>query len=1383
MQHEKKFEELRKKATKFLEEKSQNKQKKQWADIENLLEELNIYHLELEMQNEELEKSRLETENIREKYQGLFDSAPIGYCTLTRTSNIKEINRSATNMLKVAKSSILNLSFITFIEKKYRRIFYNFLNNIFETDFPKNCELVLINTQKELINVQLSGSRYYDNQHQQELCRTAITDISIQKKTEKKLATSEHNFRILAENSSDAISRHSRRGKFLYASPAMKKILGYTQKELKKKKVLSLIHGEDYQQIRNQLLLLQNHKDEIRIEFRAKTKSGKYIWIQSTCQLMKKQNQFETIAVSRDITKQKEIEENLKQYERIIFSSNEEISFIDTNYIYQVTNQAYRQAFNKNQEEIIGKSVKEILGEKEFKAIKPKLEACLNGKEIHYQGWVERANKGFRHRDVSYYPYYNLKNEIDGIVIFSRDTTDYKQIQALKQESEIKFKAVFEGSPNAIFLINPENYEIIDVNQTAGNLLKYSKEELIGQAYTKLHDPASVSGPEKKLAHLIELNKKSHSNTTETRLIDSNNKIIPVEMGAEIININQKSVIQVVFQDISQQLQSKKIIQQQYQQLQEQNINLNNNEQKLKLQNKFQNTLMDTIPNPLFYKDKQGKFIGCNSSFEKMLGLKKENIIGKTTAEIFSNEQSEFFTEKDQELYQQKNIQVYEKEITFPSRKKRNIQLNKSLFYDTNGKIAGIIGILIDITKHRKNEAKIKWELQVSNALTDLSSSIINTSIPLTEIAIKTAEKAQQITQSRLGFVATIDPKTKNLLLETFNPELAEKYNLKTRAKKIVFPVNQDGSYNGLWGHCLNTKEGFFTNNPQTHPSSKGVPRWHDKIENFLSVPSILGDQVVGQISIANNTIGYNTQHLNAIKRMAELFALTIGRHRMESALKLSKEKAEAANLSKSHFLANMSHEIRTPLNAILGFSEILKKQLQHHPDYQQYLAGISSSGNNLLNLINDILDLSKIEAGKLEINTETVDIYQLVEETKQIFDTKAEEKALTVEYDIESNIPRYIISDPVRLRQILFNLVGNAVKFTDTGYVKIEMRRKNSNKKSNTIDLQLKVIDTGIGIDAKKLSYIFQPFRQQIEQSTKKYGGTGLGLSITKRLVEMLNGNIHVESQLNKGSTFTVNLSNIKISQQNKLKHEKETELSSDKIHFTNAKILFIAENKQLIENIFEILKQENLQLIKCLNTDEGLKTAQKEQPELIVIEISAFFPNKLRLIENFKLNLQNIPLIGVYKEVNSKISKMLNACDAQIQQPVKTNHLFKTISRFIPYEKEIDKNNKKQAFDYLTQLIIDEINKNHDKKNIINRLYTEIFDQCQKAKVTLNIPTIQRISNYISSFAKEKELVNLHKFGDELTKNIKSFNFDKIIKSLAQFIEIVKTLKNDND
>lgn len=240
------------------------------------------------------------------------------------------------------------------------------------------------------------------------------------------------------------------------------------------------------------------------------------------------------------------------------------------------------------------------------------------------------------------------------------------------------------------------------------------------------------------------------------------------------------------------------------------------------------------------------------------------------------------------------------------------------------------------------------------------------------------------------------------------------------------------------------------------------------------------------------------------------------------SELQLAKERAEHSEHVKQQFLANMSHEIRTPMHAIVGLNDALLRK-EHLPGQEAYLKAVAQSSNNLLELVNDILDLSKIEAGRMEKEAVPLDPGELIASLVSLLSPRAEAKGLALRSRIAPEVPGTLIGDPGRFNQVLMNIVGNAIKFTAEGYVSIAVDMEKL--PSGQIMLNTAVSDTGIGIAAARLPSIFNEFSQADNSHTRKYGGSGLGLTISKRLTELLGGTLTVESSPGKGSTFTLTI------------------------------------------------------------------------------------------------------------------------------------------------------------------------------------------------------------------------------------------------------------------
>ncbi|MBE0639608.1 MAG: PAS domain S-box protein [Bacteroidales bacterium] len=391
--------------------------------------------------------------------------------------------------------------------------------------------------------------------------------------------------------------------------------------------------------------------------------------------------------------------------------------------------------------------------------------------------------------------------------------------------------------------------------------------------------------------------------------------------------------------------------------------------------------------------------------------------------------------------------------------------------------------------------------------------------------------------------------------------------------------------------------------------------------------------------------------------------------------LERSREEAIKANMAKSEFLANMSHEIRTPLNAVIGFTELLETLVSDKKQIS-YLESIKSGGKNLLLLINDILDLSKIEAGKMSFRFEPVNPYSLINEIKQIFSLKISEKNLDFIIDVDENIPASLILDEVRLRQVIFNLIGNAIKFTDLGYVKFSVKKIEPPDDTSRIDLKVTVEDTGIGIPADQHEIIFDAFQQQSGHNTRKYGGTGLGLSISKRLVEMMGGTIHLTSEVGKGSKFTFTLHNVFIGASIDLPDDEE-DLNFAGLEFYRVTILIVddvSSNRKLLK---ENLINHNFMVIEAEDGSQAVQLAELKKPEIIFMDIRMPVMDGFEASKIIKTNPdnQNVKIIALTASFRNEAQEenYTRYFDGYLHKPVTRSELFKELMRFVNHRQTI--------------------------------------------------------------------------------------------------------------
>ncbi len=509
---------------------------------------------------------------------------------------------------------------------------------------------------------------------------------------------------------------------------------------------------------------------------------------------------------------------------------------------------------------------------------------------------------------------------------------------------------------------------------------------------------------------------------------------------------------------------------------------------------------------------------------------------------------------------------------------------------------------------------------------------------------------------------------------------------------------------------------------------------------------------------------------------------IDITEHRQRQKAERERKAAQAANRAKSDFIANMSHEIRTPLNAILGFSDILESSVESR-QLLSYIQTIKSSGKNLLQLINDILDLSKIEAGRMEIQLDSVDLKLLLSELQGYFIIQATQKGIDLTVNTGADMPQYLMLDKVRLRQILFNLVGNAVKFTQSGYIKIQADTKKTDNK-NTATLTISVEDTGIGIDPKARKLIFESFRQDRRGKLSASEGTGLGLTISKNLAEMMGGSITVQGEPDMGSTFTISIPSVALG----VPSVQHTNISSyiynqiENITFKPATLLIvddIAVNRQLV--LFS-LKEFPFTFIETDNGLTAVEKAMEQRPDMILMDIKMPGLDGYGAIERIKTHpkLADIPIIAITAAgMTEDIKKITSAgFNDYLIRPFTRKKLILSLSSYLAHDYPNHMPSLTTTAGSAPDPLIKALNPWQCPENIAGQLYAELKDKWVEIKRKRRIPDIKAFAQTIEHLGDANNLNVLSSYGKQLGEFVTTFDVDKINQTLLQYQQMIENI-----
>ncbi|OHC65493.1 MAG: hypothetical protein A2040_13570 [Rhodocyclales bacterium GWA2_65_19] len=1082
-----------------------------------------MHQIELEMQNDELRRAQIALEESRDRYVDLYEFAPVGYLTLTRDGRIAEINLAGATLLGGERTNLLQDRFARFIVPEDRDRWHLLFNGAIESVSEKrDIELKLQRGDGSTVSVHLDCLRIEAVGSAPEM-RMAMTDISTME-LNKQLASAQEDLReqllfqsSLLESIPVAIFYKDCQGRYQGCNRAYEEALGKSRSEIIGKSVFDMAPPEiaNKYHAKDAELFQSPGRQTYEWVIRKPTGEIRNVLFHKATFQRGDGTIGGLIGALVDITELKQKEMALEESEERLLAATAAAS--DAMVMVEgergtitAWNPAAETIFGYTRADALGQSLHELLAPARFR------EMARRGL-AHFSSSGEGGAVGKTlelmalRKDGTEFPIelslsaMQIRGKWHGIGIV-RDITERKLTEQ-ERLARLRFVESMDRINRAILGANDLEQMLRDVLAAVQAIFDCDRAWLFYPCdpdAPSFRVPMEIAKPEYPGAGILNvdipmppdmarnLREARDSADPVTYAVGTErpiNKVSAEQFGVKSMMLvalypksgkpwafgmhqcshprlwtaEEKSFFQEVGRRLADALTTMLV------------------DRDLRRNEEFLSSIVENIPDMVFVKDAAAlRFVRFNKAGEQLLGYAREELLGKNDYDFFPKEEADFFTAKDREVLGTKEfVDIAEETITTRDQSERIIHTKKIPIMDDEGRPQYLLGISEDITERKQAEDRIR---KLSLAVEQSAESIVIANIDA------------EIEYVNEAFVRTTGYSREEVLGQ--NSRILQ--SGKTPA----------ATYFDLWGALTRGQswKGEFYN--RRKDGSEYV--------EFASITPLR--QIDGTIS---HYVAVQ-EDITEKKRVGE--ELDAHRHHLESLveqrtveLNTARQHAEAANVAKSAFLANMSHEIRTPMNGILGMANVLRRE-GVTPKQANRLDTIDASAQHLLGVINDILDISKIEAGKFTLEAAPVAISSLLKNVVSILSERV--KAKGIQLRVKTDLfPPNLYGDRTRLQQALLNYATNAIKFTETGAVTLRLHLQEETDES--VLVRFEVTDTGVGVAREAIPRLFSAFEQADNSTTRKYGGTGLGLAITRRLAELMGGEVGVESTPGVGSTF----------------------------------------------------------------------------------------------------------------------------------------------------------------------------------------------------------------------------------------------------------------------